>query len=283
MNSSAHNPLWELIDGAVVINLDHRTDRWAQFQQATCNIVPAEKLQRLAARLGRDIPGFGERPWFRGGKRDAVWAARAGCTISHRNALAHARALGWQTVLIFEDDAMFTPEWADVIAPLGAALQDCDWEVCYLGFTDAWWPRRKLASLGSRHALYQIHGCTTGHAYVVRARARDWMLAQMPEEANLWPWVARHRISDRWFQRYLGLHFPVVCVSPELVVQTGGFSDITKQTHQERMADGLTRTVAAWSTSDASYYFGHAARRLSVGAGLVGDAIRGWARRFTGF
>src|SRR6478609_5541833 len=68
MQASASNPFWQMIDGVVVINLDSRPDRWTQFQAATRDIIPAEKLHRLTARLGRDIPGYNQRPWFRGRK-----------------------------------------------------------------------------------------------------------------------------------------------------------------------------------------------------------------------
>src|SRR6188768_441351 len=91
MQASVPNPFWQMIDGVVVINLDSRPDRWTQFQATTRNVIPAEKLHRLAARLGRDIPGFNQHPWFRGRKRDRTWAARAGVTQSHRQALLKAR------------------------------------------------------------------------------------------------------------------------------------------------------------------------------------------------
>src|SRR5687768_5014284 len=107
MQSPASNLLWQLIDGVFVVNLDQRPDRWTEFQAAAQSIIPAEKLHRLSACVGRDLSGFGQRPWFRGGKRDNTWAGRAGCLQSHRRALLKAREAGWRTVLLLEDDAEF--------------------------------------------------------------------------------------------------------------------------------------------------------------------------------
>jgi glycosyl transferase family 25 len=281
MTPSASNPFWNLIDGVLVINLAQRTDRWAAFQAATCDIIPPEKLQRLPARWGRDIPGFGQRPWFRGGKRDATWAGRAGCLLSHRQALLKAREANWQTVLILEDDVTFAPDFSTLTDLLAAGLKEHDWQVCYLGFTDPWAPSRKLAALGEPHALYQVHGCNTAHAYLVRETARDWILHQLPDEANVWTWLATHRAVDRWYQRQLGLHFPVTCVSPSVVNQVAGLSDIVAQPAHYAADDGHVRAVRS-AAAGAAYYLRHALRRSSIQLGLVGDILRGQAKRING-
>ncbi len=272
------NSFWQLIDGAFVINLDQRADRWTQFQSATRDIIPAEKLHRLSACVGRELPGFGQRPWFHGGKRDSTWAGRAGCLQSHRRALLQAREKGWKTVLLLEDDAELGPNFASVANALAAALHQHDWQVCYLGFTEPWGPGRQLAKLNDTFALHQIHGCTTTHAYVVREAARDWILRQLPDEANIWRWLATHRAIDRWYQRQLGLHFPVVCVSPSLVNQSDSVSDIVT-----RANDSMTSEAPLAPDSGAAYYLGHAFRRVSIRVGTIADTLRGWTRRRNGF
>lgn len=282
MDSPAQNPFWQMIDAVLVINLDQRPDRWTQFQAAARDLIPPEKLHRLSARLGRDIPGFGERPWFRGGKRDRTWAARAGVTQSHRQALGKARAAGWRTVLILEDDVAFAPEFAALITALAPALRDFEWQLCYLGFTDPWSPARKLADLDAGHAWFQVHGCNTAHAYLVRENARNWLLGQLPDETRVWKWLAAHRAIDRWLQRHIGLEFPVTCVSPSIVNQVEGFSDIVEQQTRYTAESGHVRAVRS-ASGNARYYLGHAWRRLSVRIGLVGDSLRGMWKRSTGF
>jgi len=282
MPSPAQNPFWQMIDGVFVINLDSRPDRWTQFQEAARDIIPPEKLHRLTARLGRDIPSFGQRPWFRDGKRDRTWAARAGVTQSHRHALFKAREAGWKTVLILEDDIAFAPEFSKLTDSLAAALHEQDWQLCYLGFTDPWSPCRKLTDLDTRHALYRVHGCNTAHAYLIRETARDWLIGQLPDETRVWKWLATHRAIDRWLQRHVGLEFPVACVSPSIVNQVEGYSDIVEQ--QTHYSDATEHVRAVRSVSgNTGYYFGHALRRVSVRIGLISDSLRGLAKCLTGF
>jgi GR25 family glycosyltransferase involved in LPS biosynthesis len=134
MATPAQNPFWQMIDGVFVINLDQRADRWTQFQAAASGIIPPEKLHRLPARLGREISGFGQRPWFRGGKRDRTWAARAGVTQSHRQALLKAREAGWRTVLILEDDVNFAPDFSALTTAIGDRATRAGLAVVLLGF-----------------------------------------------------------------------------------------------------------------------------------------------------
>lgn len=270
-----------MIDGVFVINLDHRTDRWEEFQVATRNVIPAEKLRRLSGCLGRELPGFGRRPWFGGGKRDKTWAGRAGCLISHRRALLEARARGWHTVLLLEDDAKFSPAFGDVAAALSATLQEQDWQICYLGFTEPWWPVRQLAELGAGAALHQVHGCTTTHAYIVREAARDWILEHLPDETNVWLWLATHRAIDRWYQRRLGLKFQVVCVSPSIVNQSDSESDIVVGANAATVHSIVAPNTSKWSRG--VYHIACVYRRIAVGFGRGWDHLRGLARRWSGF
>jgi hypothetical protein len=279
----SNESFWNLIDAALVINLDQRADRWAEFKAQIRDLIPPHKLHRVSARWGRDLPGYGQPPWFRGRPRDAIWAGRAGCTASHRNALLQAQAANWATTLVLEDDAVFAPDFANILPALAEVLAQRDWQICYLGFTEPWSPIRKLADVDATHGLFEVQGCTTTHAYLVRAAARDWIVAQLPEEAAIWPWVARHRVIDRWYQRTLGLSFPVTCVAPSLITQAPGFSDIAAAVarhHYETDARGVEAMAAK---SAAAYYAARAGRRISIRTHLLGDVIRGWARRAKGF
>jgi len=283
MTASASNPFWQMIDGVFVINLEQRRDRWEQFQQNVQGIIPPEKLQRLPARWGRDIPGFGQRPWFRGGKRDGTWAARAGCTESHRQAMLRAQAARWRTFLIIEDDAEFAPEFSSILPGLADALRNCEWQICYFGFTEPWTPARKLASISDRHNLFEVQGCTTTHGYLVRAEARDWIARHLPEENQMWLWIARHRVIDRWYQRQLGLHFPVLCVSPAIINQAAGYSDIVERESPNTGEVTSRSAVTKVAASSATYYLHRALRRVTIRCGVAGDCIRGWTRRINGF
>lgn len=281
MQSSSQESLWQLVDGVFVINLDQRTDRWEQFQQNACGLIPPEKLHRLSACFGRELPGFGQRPWFRNGKRDSTWAGRAGCLLSHRQALLKARENGWRVTLLFEDDISVEPDFLQIADALAAALRECDWQVCYLGCTEPWSPGRQIVKLNDAFALHQIQGATTTHAYLVRETARDWILTQLPDESSVWPWVATHRAIDRWYQRQLGLHFPVVCVSPNLVRQISGYSDVVERDADHSIDTNIPARLSV--NGDVTYKFSRIGRQIYIWLGYAADVLRGWFRRLTGF
>lgn len=218
--------LWDLIDAVLVINLDDRPERWSQLLVETEDFVPEGKIHRIPAIRGADLTGYGVRPWFRGRKRDATWAARGGCVLSHRKALETARDAGWGMVLVLEDDVTFTAALREISERLGSALASCEWDLCYLGYTDPSPPWSNSASLGSDRFLARVFGCNCAHAYILKSEARDWILRHMPDSSGIWPWLAHHRAVDRWYLRTIGRFFPVVATSPSLINQTAGFSDI---------------------------------------------------------
>jgi hypothetical protein len=233
MSQPQPDAFWNVIDGVLVVNLDNRPDRWQDLQAVTAGLIPADKLHRLPATLGAALPGFGVPPWFRGHKRDRTWAGRAGCTLSHRAAIAHAKQQGWRTVLILEDDIELEPALAEVLAGLPAALRGSQWDVCYLGFTDPVSPYRTLASLPAGHSLCAVSGCSTTHAYLLRHSSFDLLLDKLPAADSIWDWISRHRAIDRWYYRNLARYFDVVAVSPAIINQQGGFSDITQRLHEK--------------------------------------------------
>ena len=286
--SAAPLPFWDLIDAVLVINLDQRPERWARLQAATRGLIPAEKLHRVPAIFGRELPGFGQRPWFRGRRRDLTWAARAGCTLSHRRALATAREAGWGTVLILEDDVEFSSNFAPLAASLHAALAPggpaAASDLYYLGYTDPEGPARSLAALGPQYHLAQVYGCNCAHAYVVTARVRNWLLARLPDETHIWSWLAHKRAVDRWYLRTLGRHFQVTAVAPSLVNQLAGFSDIVGRAIDYVAQDGHRLTVAPGSgAGPLGYAFGMCAHSLRNRALDAYDAFRALGKRLHGF
>lgn len=224
---------WKMIDGVLVINLDDRTERWQTVLDTTAGLIPADKLQRLPAVLGATLPGYGLSPWFHGRRRDKTWAGRAGCTLSHRAAIDHARQSGWRTLLILEDDIELVPDLSTVLAALPETLQQYHWDVCYLGYTNPVSPYRTLVRLPNGHELCQVSGCSTTHAYLLRNTTFDWLLERLPRTENIWPWTSRHRAIDRWYYRNLARHFTVCAVSPSVINQHDGFSDITQRQHEK--------------------------------------------------
>lgn len=273
------DPFWAMIDGVLGVNLDNRPDRWQDFQAVVADFIPADKLHRLSATLGVSLPGYGTRPWFRGRKRDRTWAGRAGCALSHRAAIAEAKRRGWRTVLILEDDIELDPSLTEVLAELPATLQTLDWDVCYLGFTDPVAPFRALSKLPAAHSLYDVYGCNTAHAYLLRDTTYDLLLSKLPNPGSIWAWISRHRAVDRWYYRNLARYFKVCAVSPTLINQQGGFSDITQRPHEK---------VHSTHVPDVRYsMFGFQARRalrwLAFRLAEPRDWLRGRIKQARGF
>ncbi len=285
MIACAPPSIWQLIDAVLVINLDHRADRWTQFQQAAAGIIPPDKILRIPAVDGKEITGFGARPWFRGRKRDRTWAARAGCVLSHRRALATTRDHGWQTVLILEDDVAIEPAFGQLAEALAATLAGHPeaWQICYLGFTEPLAPCRVIAAVDDSHQLCEISGCTTTHAYLVQSRASGWILANLPDASSIWPWLSRHRAIDRWYQTVLARHFPVACVSPAVMNQRQGFSDIVQRQTDELGAGGQPLRAPDPATSPFVFSCCRRMRFAVSHIGQISDVLRGFAKRLRGF
>lgn len=250
---------WDAIDAVLVINLDHRPERWKQLCEEAEGIVPAGKLHRVSAVLGREISGFGERPWFRGGDRANTWAARGGCVLAHRRALETAKTAGWDRVLILEDDAVFEADFTACLGGLQAGLfgSGLKWDACFLGFTHPQGPFRTVVELSDQRHLTQIFGCKCTHAYLVNPEMRNWLLEQLPDESTIWPWLAVNRAIDRWYQSAMGKEFTVVAVSPSLIVQRDDFSDIVNRvtTHFSDGADFLKIPLSPQPSMFALRYF----------------------------
>ena len=279
MPAPAADAFWDLVDGVLVVNLDNRPERWQQVQSGIGTRVPDGKLQRLSATLGTALPGYGKPPWFLGHKRDRTWAGRAGCTLSHRAAIEQAQQAGWRTLLILEDDLEPVPDLDVVLTALPAALRDHPWDVCYLGFTNPVLPCHRLTELPNGHALYRVSGCSTTHAYLLRDTTFDWLLGKLPEPTVIWRWISRHRAIDRWYYRNLARRFTVCAVSPSVINQQGGFSDITRREHERN----YMTAVPGDCSGATGFRLRGALRWLQFRLAEPRDWLRGWIKQARGF
>ncbi len=224
---------WDAIDAVVVINLDHRADRFAQIQSHLAPMVPAAKLHRLSAVRGVALPGYGQGRLFGRTKRPTTWGGRGGCALSHRNALRLAAHNQWQRVLVLEDDARFTQDLNGALGQaLAVFLTDTQRApgVCFLGQRESRGPVRQVAPLDGAHSLYQIGGCLAAHAYIVDAPVRDKLLARLPQQdIQVWSWLARHVAVDTWYGQCLNGLGVVTAVSPGIAAQEACFSEILQR------------------------------------------------------
>ncbi|RME35549.1 MAG: glycosyltransferase family 25 protein [Gammaproteobacteria bacterium] len=268
----------QLADGILVINLAERTDRWAYVQEELRPHVPEGSLLRIDAVKGTRIAGYGRPPLFRGRRRDTTWAGRAGCLLSHRKAIEHALEQDWKRVLILEDDVRIAADLPLVVPELARTLNRQHWGACYLGFTDPVGPYRHIASLHEGRDLYELFGCSTTHAYLLTRAACRILVHALPDEQEVWDWLTRHRAIDRWYARTLSRWFRVLAVSPSLINQRQGPSDITGRDQEE---GHLTAVPAASSLLP----YRLAMLQTSLRHGILNryDALRGFIKRRRGF
>ncbi len=279
--SSENGTFWSALDGVAVINLDERKDRWDRLEAEAARVgIP--KLKRISAVNGKDLAGYGKQPWFRGRKRDAQWAARVGCTLSHRSVMDFARQEDWKTFLVLEDDVDLKSLREFNLEEMSEVLftRQKDWDICYLGFSKTIGKSLSLCDVGSRK-LCQIFGCYTTHAYLVRAPARDWIFEQLPCESSVWKWHARHRIIDRWYSQQLSRHHRVYALAPSLITQHSNFSDILQR--EVNYDEEFLGDVESASSHRLVFELHNLWTRVSVRLTGLYDCLRGFGKRIRGF
>ncbi|MDP4625637.1 MAG: glycosyltransferase family 25 protein [Akkermansiaceae bacterium] len=268
-----------ILDGTLVINLDQRSERLADIGTRLDAVNSLGKWQRLPAVSGVDLPGFGEAPWFRSGKRDMSWAGRAGCTLSHRSAILQAKQNGWSNVLILEDDATFDEQLDHVIQ----SIPDDGWDVCYLGYTDALEPYGAPTSVTETHNLIPVFGCYTTHAYILRGNVFDRLLEQLPDEHSIWPWISEHRAIDRWYSRHMTRDFRVTAVSPGVIGQITDFSDIGQRLGNDCRASEFFEPILGSLLDPQAFQAAARKRHLNFRIAGLGDKFRSLIKRTRGF
>lgn len=218
-----------------VINLDVRIDRKNLFQvqeplwQRTFGCLP----RWVVAVSGLSIPGYGKGPWFKdriADRRKRSWAGKAGCILSHRAVIQEAHQAGVGSVLIVEDDALLTSEaaqlWENTVKGWVEHLAD-DWAAIYLCACTPRQPVRAVAGT-NENRLLEVAGAVNTVAYLLNGRVFAPLLAELPDQHSIWPWVARHKAIDRWYARNMNRFGRVYVCAPSIVRQQPiGHSDIT--------------------------------------------------------
>lgn len=251
---------FDTVDAVFVINLDHRTDRWAAFKERWQGIIPDGKLIRSSGVVGVDLPGYGDSPWFTEstGDRGKSWAGAAGCALSHKKVIYEAQKMGFGTIVIMEDDAVPSEAMADLNynKTLTRFIQsDRKWGILYLGFN-------KMPKIGmpvsqgrDKVEIWRVPGVLALHAYVVNKNAYPALLGNLPEKDWVWAWLAKYRAVDTWVREFFegASKLPVFAVIPRLVVQAGFTSDIA--THHQVSTEKIPVFDKPSKVGGISYFF----------------------------
>ena len=203
-----------MFDRVVVISLARRPDRLAAFY---------ERLDgRLDALPYPAIDGQEEPPpaWWK--TTPGAW----GCYRSHAAVIDHALAIGVESILVFEDDATFVPDFADRLAALEVPA-DCG--QLYLG-------GQHLAKPDpGPPGLLRGRNVNRTHAYAVFGRpALETLQAHLRPDPALW--TARHHVDHHYGILHRERRIGCYAVSPWLCGQAAGLSDV----------DGRKRPERAW-------------------------------------
>ena len=197
----------EHIDKIIYINMDARTDRRAELETEFARLgIPEDKIMRFPASSYNGCPN-------------------TGCLVSHANVIHLAYEMGYQNVLVLEDDFRFIEDAAKVNADIGAFFDmKLDWDVLMLTTCSAVVIPEYVGYLASR-----ISSSTNGAGYLVN-RPMMMELVELFDSnvENLFNtkahWLYQNDIlwkslmpTKQWymFNHYLGY-------------QVGGYSDLSQ-------------------------------------------------------
>jgi hypothetical protein len=168
---------FHFFDAIYCINLDRRTDRW-------------EDMQRRFRRLGI------ERKVRRFSAVETPWNHHIGCALSHRRIVEEARRQQLKTVLVFEDDARFSPDAAEVLACSLRELEGRPWQLLYLG---GFRSETFRTIPGCRHLVIP-DSITCTHAIAYHHTVYDAILNAVPANAtDVALWARTHRAIDQFY------------------------------------------------------------------------------------
>ncbi len=226
-------PFWELIDAVLVLNMPECEARWQSFKERAAERVPMDKVHKIAAVKGVDVPGYGEFPYFRGdlGERAPRWGGAAGCTLSHRKAVEYARERDWERVLILEDDVEVSEE-LEAVAPMlaQAVAQAREPYLFYLGFhkPNPYGVQKVQWGASAGGGVWKVEGVLAAHAYIVPRSMYDPLLRYLPDASRIWAWMGEYKAVDEFYHLYAAscIGCSVYAVYPCLIRQVGKSSTI---------------------------------------------------------
>ncbi len=216
---------FDVFDRVCCINLDRRPDRWERFVEGLPADWPFRPVERVSAVDGERVPPPG---WWRPGS--GAW----GCYRTHLRLIEDALNQGVNSLLVFEDDALFGKDFASKVRRFLARVP-ADWGMLYLGGQHL--KSKEVPPRAVNEEVCEPYNVNRTHAFALRGPAMKAVYRHLCSNA----WRAGHHI-DHHLGQFLERHdprYPVYCPRNWLVGQAGGDSNITPQTFPDRFWDGL--------------------------------------------
>ena len=199
-------------DDIVVINLDSNTDRWNQMQKRLECLGIAERVRRISAVETTD-------------------SHHIGCALSHRKAVASAERYGYQSILVFEDDAIFLEDAIENLRPNVAELLLRPWKVFHLGGHR--WDTEFPKAEGCSTLEGPCPELTTSHAVAYHRRFFATLLRELPAtRKGMKDWIKHEHAIDMYLRH-----------ANERYVCSPSISSQTALLPQERKADRTRFTL----------------------------------------
>lgn len=173
---------------AVVINLDHRTDRWNRISESLAEKVPWMKVSRLSAVNGKQNPPSDNdvtKSWTTGrlaklfhwyrAKKCVMSPGERGCCASHIKAWQIC-ASQHKPLVVLEDDAVIFKNFSQTVA---RAMAECpkDTGAIWLSCKDRGWAKRVSKTLMKPYFVWTTVG------YVIWPHAAKKLLNMRPLDA----------------------------------------------------------------------------------------------------
>lgn len=201
-----------MFDRVLVIGLHRHPDRWQQFQADLPSDWPFRVPERFIATDGGLVP---MPQWWRAGP--AAW----GCFRSHYRVLEDALNTQADSILVFEDDALFAKGFTERATEFLKAVP-ADWNWIYLGgqhIEQEWGLPTRVNPL-----VYRAYNVHRAHAYALRGRrAMEYVFNHLNTPTA---WRSGAHVDHRFGELHKDFPGGVYVPNRWLVGQRGGMSSI---------------------------------------------------------
>jgi GR25 family glycosyltransferase involved in LPS biosynthesis len=184
-------------DKIFCINLDRRSDRWENVQQEFQK-HGIENVERFSA-IDGNIHNITTN----------LLSGEIGCLLSHIEIVKKAKELGLKNYLVFEDDVEFKNNFNELFDKFNTQLPE-DWDMVYLGGSNIDKPNEISDN------VIKLNNTYTSHSIVIKNTLYDIILDMLPK---------MEKQVDVYFAE-LQKKYNCYCVTPTLVWQVSGYSDI---------------------------------------------------------
>ena len=226
-----------MFERVVCINLESSVDRWEKFtgQISTIKNWPFGDVQRFNAYTPENVPII-KPEWFK--PTPASWA----CYMSHLAVIRQALDDGAQSLLIFEDDAVFDqPDFPAKVKQFFSALPE-NWQVVYLG------GNHKAPPVDVQQEYVQCRDTTLHHAWGMRGDGLRAVYNHLIDWDGLKNLTHRKQNKDQWCAEGMRLG-RFAAYAPRrrwLVHQAAGISVRNNKIHKQKTNGVRTRRHVRW-------------------------------------